>query len=161
MEASELTTTPDVIVVEGVEGDVIAVDVGWVPAAPAPEPEPPEPWHFVGDAGEPPFNADWSNFGGSFERVAFRKDPAGQVWLKGLAKQTGAPSPPLIFTLPTGYRPSATRLFGTYGADVAAVRLDVAGDGSVTRTGSGSPSLEGIVFDSVAAATKPGEPEPT
>ena|SRR6478735_10384797 len=63
----------------------------------------PENWHEVGAAGEPAFQIGYANSGGSFETVAFYKDPEGVVHLKGSA--TGA-GPAVIFQLPVGYRPA-------------------------------------------------------
>lgn len=70
-------------------------------------------WHEVGSGGgEPAFATGWTNQGGSFSTVAFRKIDPWRVELKGGADHTTtAAAPNTIFTLPTGYRPSTTRRF--------------------------------------------------
>lgn len=78
---------------------------------------PPEAWHEVGAAGEPPFLGGTTNFGpvglgnSQAETVGFFKDRSGVVHLKGMAKTadsgTGAGA---IFNLPAGYRPGNTKI---------------------------------------------------
>jgi hypothetical protein len=73
---------------------------------------PPEAWHEIGAAGEPPFLGGSANYGPSgigsslTETVGFYKDKEGVVHLKGMIKT--APSGTLsgaLFNLPAGYRP--------------------------------------------------------
>ena len=66
-----------------------------------------EAWHYVGETGEPAFENSWDNLGFSQPVLAFRKIGnvvyiAGTIWEGG-----GAFSTDTIFTLPSGYRPSA------------------------------------------------------
>ena len=71
---------------------------------PSPTLAPIEAWHEVGSAGEPAFQSGWSNFGGGFSTMAFAKDSAGWVHLKGTI--TGGTFITNIFVLPVGYRPA-------------------------------------------------------
>jgi hypothetical protein len=66
----------------------------------------PEPFHIVGTAGEPAFQNGWMNFGGGRATVGFYMDTANVVHLKGAL--TGGGNSTVAFTLPPGYRPSAT-----------------------------------------------------
>lgn len=61
-----------------------------------------EAWHEVNTAGQPTFQNGWTNFGG-FSTMAFAKDSAGFVHLKGTI--TGGTFATAIITLPVGYRP--------------------------------------------------------
>lgn len=70
----------------------------------------PEAWHEVGTTGEPGFQNSWTNYGSGYSTVAFYKDPLGVVRLKGLTKFG---SSNLIFTLPSGYRPSGHSIYPT------------------------------------------------
>lgn len=88
-----------------------------------------EPWHEVGAAGEPAFNADntcdWGNFDGDHNAAAFARDSAGYVHLKGLVKVVDGPTTASctdvlytadrnrIFTLPAGYRPARREVHAT------------------------------------------------
>ena len=63
-----------------------------------------EPWHYVGEAGEPAFENGWENVPGD-TNLAFRIREPGVVDLHG-AVQSGTPGA-AIFTLPEGYRPTA------------------------------------------------------
>ena len=86
------------------EGDVGPTGPQGTPGTPV-DPTPFEPWHVVGAAGEPAFATGWTNYGGAYGSLAFRKTPDGRVELRGLARwNTGAA--PTVFTLPVGYRPS-------------------------------------------------------
>lgn len=62
-------------------------------------------WHAVGGAGEPAFENSWVNLGAGYDSAGFAKDAIGRVWIKGMAKDG---NPTTVFTLPAGYRPSAT-----------------------------------------------------
>lgn len=89
-----------------------------------------ENWHEVGAAGEPAFANAWVNFdaGVTYTTAAFFKDPYGIVHLKGLIKNgtIGAAA----FSLPVGYRPSATVLMATI-SNSAIGRVDVYTTGGV------------------------------
>jgi hypothetical protein len=66
----------------------------------------PEPFHIVGTVGEPPFQNGWMNFGSNTATVGFYMDTVNVVHLKGT--MTGGGTSTVAFTLPPGYRPSAT-----------------------------------------------------
>lgn len=61
-----------------------------------------EDWHTVGDVGEPAFVNSHTAAAGY--PVQFRKDPVGNVHLRGVVDLSG-PSDSNLFTLPAGYRP--------------------------------------------------------
>jgi len=63
-----------------------------------------EAWHEVGAAGQPAFQNGWTNFGAGFSTLAFAKDSAGFVHLKGTI--TAGAFGVAVFTLPAGYRPA-------------------------------------------------------
>jgi hypothetical protein len=66
-----------------------------------------EAWHEVGSGGgEPAFQNGYSNCGGNWETVAFYRDNAGIVHLKGCAIGSGSAA---IFQLPVGYRPAPNK----------------------------------------------------
>src|SRR4051812_22380129 len=106
-----------------------------------------DPWHSVGAAGEPAFGTGWSNLGGAYNTVAFRKFPDGTVKLRGMLTAAGGVQPN-TFVLPVGYRPPKVVLCDTI-ADGAQSRLDIQPTGEVQRAGgtNGYISLEGIEFD--------------
>jgi hypothetical protein len=64
----------------------------------------PEPWHYIGAAGEPAFQNGWGNYGSGWANLAYRKRPDGYVVMKGMIA-LGTMSSPFV-TLPVGYRPS-------------------------------------------------------
>jgi hypothetical protein len=110
---------------------------------PNPTLAPIEAWHEVGATGQPAFQNSWFNFGSPWSTMAFAKDSAGFVHLKGTLNvgTFGA----AIFVLPVGYRP-AQNLF----TPVAAQRNGyIYADGTVevaqlaTNTTAG---FDGIVF---------------
>ncbi|HVE81045.1 MAG TPA: hypothetical protein VNA68_02850 [Candidatus Dormibacteraeota bacterium] len=104
-----------------------------------------EAWHEVGAGGEPAFLNTWTNYGGNYATVAFRKDHFGIVHLRGVTKSgtmnTG------VFALPVGYRPAAWEQFQlSYGGNTS---IEVqASNGQVVAYGTynGFISLSGITF---------------
>ncbi len=70
--------------------------------------------HYIGQAGQPAFGGDWSNYGadqtGTYQEAGFAKDGPGVVHLFGLVKSTTAP-PDTIFILPAGFRPIQRLVF--------------------------------------------------
>lgn len=93
----------------------------------------------------PTFLNSWVNFGGAFNNAGYYKDSFGIVHLRGLVKDGVVNTP--IFTLPAGYRPSATELFPTdsNGAH-AQITVSAAGD-VVLATGSNVyASIDGMTF---------------
>lgn len=78
-------------------------------------------WHTIGAAGEPAFANSWVNYGGSDMTARFRR--IGKVvYLTGTIKSGNSGS--AAFTLPAGYRPSATLRIGTDAWDGTAGRVD-------------------------------------
>jgi hypothetical protein len=69
-----------------------------------------ETWHYVGQSGQPAFGTGWSNRGGAWVPLAFRKlaSPADSVEIRGWC-DVSATSHTTLFTLPTGYRPTDTQ----------------------------------------------------
>jgi len=78
--------------------------------------------HLVGAAGEPAFMNGWSNLGSGFAAAQFYKDPSSVVHVEGVITGGTIGSVP-AFTLPAGYRPSASivRVVSSNGADGAVV----------------------------------------
>ena len=70
-----------------------------------------EAWHEVGAAGQPALQNGWTNFGAGYSTMAFAKDSAGFVHLKGTIT-AGAFFPAVVFTLPAGYRPAQNLVLG-------------------------------------------------
>jgi hypothetical protein len=110
-----------------------------------------EAYHLVGATGEPAFQNGWVNYDPSFTPLSFRKDPAGQVAIRGMVKSGSIPA--TIFTLPTGYRPPGSGTTPTMLFDAISVggqsRIDIAPNGTVTMSSgqNGWFSLDGIFFD--------------
>jgi len=110
-------------------------------------------WHNVGNAGEPAFQNGWVNYSGTIgQQARFRKYPDGKVRLAGIIK-TGA-SGTIAFTLPVGYRPTASEVFFIL-AWTGTATLTIAADGTVTlanRDGAVATQaiIDGIEFDTEA-----------
>jgi hypothetical protein len=104
------------------EAELVASSVGVAP----------EPWHQIGNPGEPAFQNSWSNYGGgtgAHERGGFMKDPHGFVHLRGLLQAPASPNV-VAFTLPVGYRPTYIQMFSTVCAGNAMGRIQVNSDGT-------------------------------
>jgi hypothetical protein len=77
---------------------------------------PPEAWHEIGAAGEPPFLGGATNKGylgsgaATGETAAFYKDKEGVVHLKGFVKTGTGALAGAMFNLPAGYRPANTKV---------------------------------------------------
>lgn len=113
-------------------------------------------WKQIGAAGQPAFQNNWVSYDST---VWYRKDPFGRVHLRGSMNSGthGAPA----FTLPVGYRPSASGLNRVRAISIgnqtavgqweAQVNINI--DGTVVPYFTGSSatsyvSLDGISFDS-------------
>lgn len=72
--------------------------------------------------------------------TAYRKSRDNRVQLRGLVKHTAAAAGLTIFTLPTGFRPSAGQIFSCWasvnGGTIVSVRIDVTAAGIVQFNGS-------------------------
>jgi hypothetical protein len=84
-------------------------------------------WHLVGGVGEPAFQNGWANSGAPYESLSFRIDAEGIIHLKG--RVTGGGIDSVIFTLPVGYRPSATQTIHT--ALEGTGNIEIASNGEV------------------------------
>ena len=91
----------------------------------------------------------WVNSGSGNQVAAYMKDSLGCVHVRGTV-QDGTPST-AIFTLPAGYRPSATERFACAAfetsASIAEVRVESTGVITVTTAQNDYVSLSEIVFD--------------
>lgn len=91
-----------------------------------------EPWHYVGDTGEPAFGTGWGNAGGGTSATAFRSRQPDLVDLY-LGATVG--SSPETFTLPEGYRPPADTLAVgsgyTFGGSSDSIAVAILTDGTV------------------------------
>lgn len=81
----------------------------------------PEPWHVIGNPGEPAFGSGWSNHG---MVCKFMKDPHGFVHMTGRVQYTGVGGPTMV-TLPAGYRPADVVGFPLAGYNANRILLNV------------------------------------
>jgi predicted secreted protein len=77
---------------------------------PNPTLAPIEAWHEIGASGEPAFQNGWTNFGAGYSTMAFAKDSAGWVHLKGTI--SAGTFSATVFQLPAGYRPAQNLVLG-------------------------------------------------
>lgn len=83
----------------------------------------------------PTFAGTWANYGAGWRNAGYTKSADGMVHLTGLVGRSGT-SGQTIFTLPAGYRPSATLLHllqAVWSAATQNTRIDIASDGTVTH----------------------------
>jgi hypothetical protein len=99
-----------------------------------------EPWHTVGDPGEPAMENGWLNYGAPYGPVQFRKMPDGTVELRGLMSGSAINAALPSFHLPPGYCPPAGKqsLFAVQ-SNQAIGRVNVDNSGAVSVE-VGSPS---------------------
>jgi hypothetical protein len=105
----------------------------------------PEPYHEIGAQGEPAFENGAANYGNGFSTAGFFIDHEGVVHLKGTVSATGGT---VIFTLPAGYRPSATLDLDAIGSGAQAyIYISSGGEVSVHNGGAGTVyGLDSITF---------------
>lgn len=106
-------------------------------------------WHYIGATGEPAFQNSWVNNGGSRGDVAFKRTLDKFVYFCG-AMQGGSDAT-VAFTLPAGYRPSATVDTVALGFSAVVgtsnrVTVSTAGDVTIYWSSLGNTSLENIRF---------------
>jgi hypothetical protein len=92
------------------------------------------------------FSNSWVNYGGVTDDAGYMKDPMGFVHLRGCIKDGTVGS--TAFTLPSGYRPTATKYFSIFATSAFGV-LRIQADGTVaplTPTDHTLVSLDGIIF---------------
>jgi hypothetical protein len=85
-------------------------------------------WHEIGDLGEPGFQNGWLNLSTEFGPARFVR-VLDTVYIQGVVKNGTMPS--TVFTLPSGFRPSADLLFGTHGTIGGHGRIDIPSSGNV------------------------------
>jgi len=103
----------------------------------------PEPWHGIGNAGEPAFQGTWVN--GVNVPVLFGWTPDGHVWLRGTAKLGALPS--VMFTLPAGYRPDHKAVFAVdSNAGYAQCVVQSTGDVEAHLGSNTAWSVDGVQF---------------
>lgn len=129
---------------------------------------PMDPWHIVGGAGEPAFSAGWRTLAsGTYGTVAFRKDPLGNVHIRGALEATaGHVAGDPIFPLPVGYRPPGRIvIWDTEQNTTVQSRIDVTaagvlqfGGGTALATGGVVP-LDGLYFDTETVTQMPTGPQ--
>jgi hypothetical protein len=98
-----------------------------------------EVYRNVGDTGQPAFVSPWRHYAAgasAFGKVRFYKDYTGIVHLEGVAETTGTPGSSLIFSLPTGYRPTqalvlVVRATTVVGQPSDTARLDILTTGDI------------------------------
>lgn len=108
--------------------------------------------HVIGDPGEPTFENSWTNYDTSvWGSAAFWKE-GHTVHLFGLVSRTGTAAASVIFTLPTGYRPTSNGMFAVATGESGQFgRVHVITDGTVHWVQGGTTeqdytSLSGISF---------------
>jgi len=89
------------------------------------------PEQLIGAPGEPAFGAGWKNAGGGFQLAGFYRDEEDVVHLRGGVALGGSTT--TIFTLPVGYRPTATEEFNAV--------LDTAGSALILVTAAGEVNV--------------------
>ena len=93
----------------------------------------------------PTFTNGWLNYGGGFQTVAYYKDFLGIVHVRGLIK-SGTLSQPM-FTLPAGFRPSATIGFATNtDTGIGNLQVTALGQIQIVSGGTGFVYLDAIQF---------------
>lgn len=108
-----------------------------------------EPWHSIGETGEPAFQSSWVNYDtATYGYASFRMEPGGRVYLRGLVKNgtISASCTDYLFTLPGGYRPPYQYNYSvTSNAGVAAsVAVKADGNVCINSGNNGWVTLSGI-----------------
>lgn len=100
-----------------------------------------------------PYVNGWQDIPGTgsvYMRGAYRKDPLGRVWLRGVVRRVSGAATE-IAELPDGYRPSRGCLFVVISSTLC--RVGVSPEGMVVVEAGGDPanfiSLDGVSFDTV------------
>lgn len=93
----------------------------------------------------PTFTNGWLNYGGGFQTVAYYKDFLGIVHVRGLVKSGTLNQP--MFTLPAGFRPSATIGFATNtDTGIGNLQVTALGQIQIVSGGTGFVYLDAIQF---------------
>ena len=108
---------------------------------------PPEAFREIGAPGQPTFQGTWANEAPAIETTAaFFKDPFDIVHLKGIL--VGGGNGELIFTLPTGHRPTKNVVLASI-RNGAIAQVSVGSNGEVRQGVGGSAgglALDGLTF---------------
>lgn len=92
----------------------------------------------------------WSNLANGYKGACYYKDKIGIVHLSGVITSGTVSTGTVVFTLPEGYRPSATLIF-FQSSNGAMKRIDLKNDGTLTLGEDfnlGYLALDGISFRS-------------
>lgn len=74
----------------------------------------------------------WTNPGGKYDNAGYRKMPDGTVLLRGALSPGTTASGTIVFTLPSGYRPSKSQIFSIIADNGGAhARVEISGNGQV------------------------------
>lgn len=104
-------------------------------------------WREVGATNQPAFENTWANLA-TYQTVAFCRDENGTVRLRGVVNNANPlVAPSTIFTLPDGYRPTATIIQATTSNNAfGVVTVTAAGLVRVVVGNIADFSLDGITF---------------
>jgi len=96
---------------------------------------------------KPTLSAGWSTFSSANAAEGYTKSTDGVVTLRGLIKGGTITNGTVLFTLPAGYRPSATIAFNSI-CNTTPCRVDVSANGNVLARGFDAnwSSLSGVSF---------------
>jgi hypothetical protein len=97
------------------------------------------------------YNTGWQNYAFGYGPAHYTKSPGGIVTLGGLSTRSSG-SNAIMFTLPSGYRPTLNLIFACAGSGGVA-RIDVDSSGNVYYNGSLSGSVNGADWVSVGGVT--------
>jgi hypothetical protein len=105
-----------------------------------------EPWHYIGDTDEPPFENSWDNFDAVNEQRAAFRVANGFVELRGIVASGSTGSVPM-FTLPVYARPQyAVRFSGVSNAKFYLLEVRDSGEVWCVNGDNAWASLEGCRF---------------
>lgn len=94
----------------------------------------------------PTLQNSWVNYGSGYIDAGYRKRVDGVVELRGLVKN-GSGIPTVVFTLPSGYRPSGLINFPVVSASAfGAIAIDSSGNVTIFAGSTVNLSLNGILF---------------
>lgn len=95
------------------------------------------------------FQNGWTNFGGDYNNVQYRKDPLGFVHLRGIAKAGTLTDATVMFELPSGYRPPKKAQFHPYGTASAVIEVGHDADAGKVRVANVStlPAGSALALD--------------
>lgn len=103
------------------------------------------------------FQNGWTNYGGQWDTASYTKDADGFVHLSGLIADTNGGGAETLFTLPVGYRPTATLIYLVETNTAVVGRIDIFPDGQVYIQSGNRVylSLSGITFSTTDVGWTP------